>query len=99
MGNGELPAENDQPDDIEDKPAGSEIAKLDLFAERPKDKARDLETLQPKRDTDDGDAQNQPGKGPSDKREDPADEQPDEVADNVHGDPQVIGAYSAVAKP
>lgn len=72
MSNRKLPPENDQPDQIKDKPAGSEIAEFYLFAERPQDEARNFKTLQSKRYADNGDAQNQPGEGPGDKRNDPA---------------------------
>jgi len=84
VGQGEFPPKNEEPDDVEDQAAGTEVAQDDLPAERPQHKSSNLKTLQPEWYADDGYAQYYTSQAPEDGPNQPSKQHPDYVADKSH---------------
>ena len=57
MGQGDFPSEDQDPQDVHEKSSHSEVADFHVLAKGPQDEEADLDALDAKGDTDDGDAE------------------------------------------
>ena len=93
MYKGDPQAAKEQPDDVEEKKeaAGRGSGGNHLPAERPQGKNAQFEALQAKGDADNGQAQQKAPDKIAKRGTEPAEKEPDQVADGIH-EPLVFGA-------